>query len=77
MSLKDHVANEKPPNPMTGDKGVKLDKGSIDKKPLNPDRKLRRKIGALLKKRYFEKKVVNKKSPNLGRVLGGKPTPYD
>ena len=62
---------------MTGDRGRKLNKGLIGKKPPNLDRKLRRKIGTLLKKRYFEKKVVNEKPLDLEGVLRGKPTLYD
>ena len=60
-----------------GDRRRKPDKGSIDKKPSNPDEKLKRKIGALLKKRYFEKKVIVEKSLDSKGVLGEKPTPYD
>ena len=62
---------------MTGERGGKADKVSIDKKPLNSDEKLRRKINVLLRKRYFERNIVNEKPPNPGRVLGGKPTPYN
>ena len=77
MSLKDYVASEKPPNPMTGDRKRKLDKGSINKKLPNLDGKLRKKIGTLLRKRYFERKVVNEKLPDPRGVLGGKSTPYN
>ena len=55
---------------MTGDGGGKPDKRSINKKPPNPDGKWRR-------KRYFEKKVVNEKSPDPKGVLEGKLTPYN
>ena len=55
---------------MTGDKRRKPDKRSINKKPLNPNEKLG-------KKRYFERKVVNEKLPDLGGVLRRKPTLYD
>ena len=55
---------------MTGDKKEKPDKGSIDKKPLNLD-------GKLKKKRYFEKKVIDEKLLDPERVLEGKLTPYD
>ena len=77
MSLKNHIAGEKPPNLMTGVRREKSDKGWIDKKPLYLDGKLRSKIGALLRKRYFEMKIVNKKAPDLEKVLGRKLTPYD
>ena len=61
MSLRDHVTGEKPPNPMTGDRGGKPDKGSIDN----------------WWGRDIWWKVVDEKPPDPGRVLGGKPTPYD
>ena len=50
---------------MTGDKEKKPDKRLINKKPLNSDEKLRKKIDALLKKRYFEKNVMNEKPLDL------------
>ena len=55
---------------MMGDKGEKPDKRSIDKKPPNPDKKLK-------KKRYFERKIVNEKFPDPKGALGEKPTLYD
>ena len=77
MSLKDHIAGKKPPNPITGNRRRKPDKKSIEKKPLNPDGELKRKIGDLLRKRYYEKKVVDEKPPDPRGVLERKPTPYD
>ena len=77
MSLKDHITSEKPPNPMTGDKRRKSDQRSNDKKSSNPDGKLKRKIGTLLKKRYFEKKFVDKKPSDSREFLREKPMPYD
>ena len=62
---------------MIGDKGGKPDKKSINKKLPNPDGKLKRKISALLRKRYFEKKVVNEKPLNPEGVIGGKPMLYE
>ena len=48
----------------------------LDKKPLNPDRELKRKINDYWK-RNIKKKVADEKPPNPKRVLGGKPTSYD
>ena len=62
---------------MIKDRGGKPDKGSINKKSLNPDGKLRKKIDTLLRKRYFEKKVADEKPPDPRGVLRRKPTPYD
>ena len=55
---------------MTGDRGGKLDKRLINKKPLNLNEKLRR-------KRYFKRKLVNEKPLDPRGVLEEKLTPYD
>ena len=62
---------------MTRDRREKPDKRSIYKKPPNLDRKLKRKIDSLWRKRYFKRKVVDEKLPDPGGVLGGKLMPYD
>ena len=49
---------------------------SIDKKPLNSIEKLRRKTESFFDK-VIDRKIVNKKSPNLVRNWGGKPTLYE
>ena len=45
---------------MTRNRRGKLDKGSINEKPFNSDEKLKKKIGALLKKGYLKKKLLMK-----------------
>ena len=61
MILRDHVTGEKPPNPITGDRRVKPDKGSIDN----------------CWRRDICWKVVDEKLPDPLRVLRRKPMPYD
>ena len=77
MSLKeDHIADKKPPNPITGDWKRKPDKDQLIKKPSNLNGELRKKIDNCWRKN-IDKKIVNEKSLDPEGVLGGKPTFYD
>ena len=65
------------PTQLTRNKKRKPDKGLINKKLLNLEGKLRKKIDILLRNKYCEKKVVNEKLPDLEEVLRRKLTLYD